>query len=169
MFSTPLRQLRRSSGDSATEVFRALALFDRRAWLLVLVAAVAAALLIGLPTAMIKNPWFTRMTSVRPQDYLILAVTAALSGLIGGTFATGPAPGGGQSRALAGGGLSLLAVGCPVCNKLVVLLLGTSGALTLFAPLQFYLGVASLALLVWTLRLRARSLVVSCEIMPEAA
>jgi hypothetical protein len=53
--------------------------------------------------------------------------------------------------------LSVLAVGCPICNKLVVLLLGVSGALTIFEPAQLYLGVVSVVLLAWTLRLRARA------------
>ncbi len=142
-------------------------MFDRFAWGLAMLGAITAALLIGLPTATIENPWFARMTPVRPQDYIILAVTAALSGLLAGTFAAQPAASGGQSRVLAGGSLSLLAVGCPVCNKLVVLLLGASGAMTFFAPLQLYLGLASLALLAWTLRLRVRALVGSCAV-PEA-
>ena len=44
-----------------------------------------------------------------------------------------------------GGALTFFAVGCPVCNKLVVLALGFSGALTYFAPLQPALGIAALA------------------------
>jgi hypothetical protein len=51
-----------------------------------------------------------------------------------------------------------LAVGCPTCNKFVVLLLDTTGALTFFAPLQLYIGIASVLLLGWTLLLRARAL-----------
>ena len=54
---------------------------------------------------------------------------------------------------------AFLAIGCPVCNKLALLLLGTSGALSIWAPIQPVLGAASLALLtatvVWRLRLRA--------------
>ncbi len=54
---------------------------------------------------------------------------------------------------------AFLAIGCPVCNKLALLLLGTSGALSIWAPIQPILGAASLALLagtaVWRLRLRA--------------
>jgi hypothetical protein len=42
----------------------------------------------------------------------------------------------------------------PVCNKLVVLLLGVSGALTVWALLQPVLGLASVALLGWALRTR---------------
>ncbi|MGW0737265.1 hypothetical protein [Streptomyces sp. NPDC002851] len=47
----------------------------------------------------------------------------------------------------AGAVLSFLAVGCPVCNKLVLLALGTSGALSIWAPLQPALAVLSLGLL----------------------
>jgi hypothetical protein len=49
-----------------------------------------------------------------------------------------------QGRAAAGGGLAYLAVGCPLCNKAVVLALGSSGALSYFAPAQPWLGVVAL-------------------------
>jgi hypothetical protein len=39
---------------------------------------------------------------------------------------------------------AFLAIGCPVCNRIALVLLGTSGALTVFAPLQPFLGAASL-------------------------
>jgi hypothetical protein len=53
---------------------------------------------------------------------------------------------------------AFLAIGCPVCNKLALVLLGTSGALSIWAPLQPVIGGASLLLLAGTLawRLRAR-------------
>jgi hypothetical protein len=50
--------------------------------------------------------------------------------------------------------LSFLAAGCPVCNKLVVLAVGTTGALDYFRPLQPLLGLASLVLLGVALRVR---------------
>jgi len=37
--------------------------------------------------------------------------------------------------------LATFAIGCPICNKLVVALLGVSGALTCWAPLQPLIGV----------------------------
>ena len=46
------------------------------------------------------------------------------------------------------------AVGCPVCNKVVLLALGSSGALTWFAPVQPLLAVLSIAGLAWALRVR---------------
>ena len=47
-----------------------------------------------------------------------------------------------------GGGLAYFAVGCPTCNHLVVLALGTTGALAWFAPIQPYLALIALAVLV---------------------
>jgi len=96
------------------------------------------------------------MTPVRPQDYVYWLIAAALSGLIAGTF-TLPRSSVGQGRALSGGGLSYLAVACPICNKIVVLLLGVSGALTFFEPAQFFLGLASILLLGWALLVRLRA------------
>jgi hypothetical protein len=61
------------------------------------------------------------------------------------------------------GMLSFFAVGCPVCNKLVVVALGTTGARQWFEPLQPALAVASIVLLAWALRARLRSATV-CSI-----
>jgi hypothetical protein len=66
-------------------------------------------------------------------------------------------------EASAGGGLlSAFVIGCPVCNKLVVMALGFSGALTYFAPLQPLLGAAALVLTLAVLRHRVGSLSGSC-------
>ncbi|MYS66003.1 hypothetical protein GTW66_18745 [Streptomyces sp. SID5473] len=53
--------------------------------------------------------------------------------------------------------LSVLAVGCPVCNKLVVLALGMSGAMSYWAPAQPVLAIASVALLAHALAGRLRT------------
>lgn len=159
--------VRDALGTSAIDVGAALRQFGLRGWLLALVGAASTLFLIGVPTAIIDNPWFIRMTPTRTQDYAIWIATALLAGLVVGTFARSPARGG-EGKVLSGGLLSFLAVGCAVCNKLVVLLLGVSGALTFFAPVQIYLGLASLALLAWSFRLRARAIAGSCPI-PEVA
>jgi len=65
--------------------------------------------------------------------------------------------------------LSVLAVGCPICNKPVVLLLGTAGALNFFEPLQLYIGIASVLLLGWTLLLRATALAGTCSVSQVTA
>ena len=145
------------------EMLTALRLFGPRGWLVAAAGTAIALILIGVPAAVIENPLFSRPIPVRGQDYAIWAASAVLAGLIAGTFAR-PAYAGSEGKALSGGFLSYLAVGCPVCNKLAVLLLGTSGALTIFAPAQLFIGLASLALLGWTFRLRARSITGPCPV-----
>jgi hypothetical protein len=86
-------------------------------------------------------------------------VTAAvLIGLLAATYVADPSrdePAGSQGgKAVGGGLLTVFAVGCPVCNKLVVLALGTGGAMTYFAPIQPVMGFLSVGLLVYALRER---------------
>ena len=138
----------------------------RRWWFAAAMAAVSA-LAIGLPTDVIPNPVFGRQgTPVEPWAVPVLAITAVLSGLLFATYLQGDetddtavdADGLDRSSRFGGLGglLSFFAVGCPICNKVVVIALGTSGALTWFAPIQPYLGVAALVLLAWALRVRLR-------------
>ncbi|MFP4635938.1 MAG: hypothetical protein ACLFRD_08755 [Nitriliruptoraceae bacterium] len=122
--------------------------------------AAAVALAIGLPTVMIPNPIFSRMIPVQWWNYPVWIATAALSGLLLATYvregdaaAVDDRP---SRRGGLGGVLAYFAVGCPVCNKLVVIALGTSGAMSWFAPLQPILAVGALALLVVALRGRLR-------------
>ncbi len=88
----------------------------------------------------------------------VLGSRAVLVGLLAATYV--PTAGadrldGVQGEKLVGGGLlSVFAVGCPVCNKIVVLALGTGGAMTYFAPLQPVLGFISVGLLLYALRAR---------------
>lgn len=60
-------------------------------------------------------------------------------------------------KTFAGGMLSLFAVGCPIWNKLVVMAMGVSGALTWFAPPPPLLAVGSLGLLAYALWARRRT------------
>lgn len=114
-----------------------------------LAGAAVATLTIGIPTDVIPNDFFTRMTPVRAQDYAFLALTALLAGLLAASYALPQARACavGQGKTTAGGLLSFFAIGCPTCNKLVILLLGTSGALNLFEPIQPLLAALSFVLL----------------------
>jgi hypothetical protein len=83
----------------------------------------------------------------------VLILSAVLAGLVTATYVAHP-DGAASSRAagragLAGWLVTFFAVGCPVCNKLVLLALGTTGAMQFFEPVQPYLAAASIALLVW--------------------
>lgn len=57
---------------------------------------------------------------------------------------------------MVGGVLAWFAVGCPVCNKIALLALGYSGALTWFAPVQPYLAAAAMLLTAGALVFRLR-------------
>lgn len=138
---------------------RAPAAWPPARWATAAVAAALCALAVGLPTAVIPNPVFGRSVPVQWWNPPVLAATALLGGLLLATcLRTGASAGAGAGSAAgedrrsarfgsASGLLAFLAVGCPVCNKPVLLLLGTSGALNIWAPVQPLLAVAALALL----------------------
>ena len=129
-----------------------------RRWLAATAGTVASAAMIGIPTGIIETPYYHRMTSVLWWNYPVWAATALLSGLLLATYVNQPSPVQAQhKKAITGGLLSVFAVGCPICNKLVVLAIGMSGALTYFAPLQPILAVLSVALLAEALRRRLRT------------
>src|SRR3990170_7827072 len=140
-----------------------LGMYTPKAWLMMTLAAAIGLAAIGLTRAIFENWFFVRMTPVRAQDYVTWVLSSALIGLIVGSYFVASSTTG-DGKIFSGGLLSVLAVGCPTCNKLVVLLLGTTGALTLFAPLQLYIGIASVLLLGWTLLLRARALADACSV-----
>lgn len=140
-----------------------LSIYTPKAWVITTLAAAIGLVVIGLTTAIFENWLFIRMTPVRSQDYVIWVVSSVLIGLTVGSYFADRSTGG-EGKVASGGVLSVLAVGCPVCNKPVVLLLGTSGALTFFAPLQLYIGIASVLVLGWTLFLRTRALVGNCSV-----
>jgi hypothetical protein len=135
----------------------------RVVWLRLAVAVAAAAVVavaVGVPSALLANPFFVRMTPVPWWSYAVWALTALLSGVLAASYVNrratvSAAPG--RAGILANVG-SVLAVGCPVCNKLVVAALGVSGAMTVWAPIQPLIAAASLALLVWALWRRLTTL-----------
>ncbi|OEU96295.1 hypothetical protein AN216_21610 [Streptomyces oceani] len=168
----------------------ALAGWPARRWAAAAGAGVLSALAVGLPTAVVPNPFFARMTPVEWWNVPVLVLTALLGGVLVASYVrtgrtaetagvaettqagvpahdptedpareepdtdstdrTDPAQGSarlGQRLGTASGLLAYFAVGCPVCNKLVLLLLGTSGAMQVWAPVQPLIAVLSLALL----------------------
>lgn len=125
-----------------------------------LAVAVVVALAIGIPTGIVETPWYTRMTPVLWWNYPVWVVSSILAGALVATYVDAPAEASETqgTKTIGGSLLSAFAVGCPICNKLVVMALGVNGALTWFAPAQPVLAVASLGLLVYALRARLRNL-----------
>lgn len=141
-----------------------------RHWAVTAGGAALTALAVGIPTGIIHTPFYTRMTPVLWWNYPVWIATALLLGLILGTYIAAPRDKTRrqEGKTIAGGGLAVFAVGCPICNKLVVLAIGASGALSYFAPVQPILAVASLGLLAEALRRRLRVLRI-CPVGPANA
>jgi len=145
-------------------------MWSTRRWVSAGVGAVVTALLVGIPTDVIPNPVFGRPVEVTWWSYPVLVVTAVFGGLLIATYVREPGTAPldeeldrpGRTGGI-GGLLSFFAVGCPTCNKLVVVALGSTGALDWFAPAQPLLAVASIVLLAWALRARLRGQV-ACRI-----
>ena len=146
-------------------VLRTLAGWSLRHWVVAAGAAGASVVLLGAPTAVVPTPVFGRSVPPTAWAWPVLLATSVLAGMLAATCvndATGSA--GNESAAEqtfrtggAGGLLAFFAIVCPVCNKVVLLALGTTGAMNVFAPIQPLLAAAGLVLLVWALRVRLRS------------
>lgn len=137
---------------------------------------------LGLASAIIPNPIFGRQLPPEPFAIVVWLLSGPVAGALLATYTVPPrasmparplalrlspdGPDGGavtESRAgtlaTIGGLGTFFAIGCPICNKVVLLALGTSGALDLYAPIQPWLGAVSLTLMLATLgwRLRRRA------------
>lgn len=161
-------------------------IIDGRLRLHAIAWTVASFLVFGLVSAMIPNPVFGREIPPDAFAVAVWVVSSPLMGIVGATYTTPMPVAAAQPLAFASAGPlaavrpvepveerrsstlgtlaglgAFLAIGCPVCNKVVLLLLGTSGALSIWAPIQPVLGGASLVLLavtaVWRIRLRMRA------------
>lgn len=147
--------------------------WSRRRWFVAGVSGVVIALLVAVPTAVLPNRVFGRSVDVTWWSYPTLVMTGILSGLLVATYVRAPQSGVSAARdvdrasklGVAGAVISFFAVGCPVCNKVVLLALGASGAVTWFAPLQPIMAIASLILMAVALRIRLRG-EMSCVVKP---
>lgn len=151
--------------DSLRFAAQGLRLWDKRTWIIAATASTAVALVVGAATVLIPNPVFGREIAPVWWNYPVWLTTSVLSGMLLATYMRGgsdadtadAAEGERSGRlGLVGTIIAWFAVGCPVCNKIALLALGYSGALTWFAPLQPVLAVAALALTGVALVLRLR-------------
>jgi len=116
-------------------------------WLSTLIIASAAFLLLGAMTALWSNPFFMRMTEVSGWDYIILSFESLMIGLFFGI----QAPHCATKKAGIGGVLGFVGFGCSVCNKILLLLFGSSFLLSYFEPVRHYAGALGLLLFSYAL------------------
>lgn len=134
-----------------------------------LFGAAAVALLIGIPTDVVPNPWFTRMTPIYADQYIWWVATSLLTGALLATYFSAGAKQAAPVSGIGGGLLGYLAIGCPICNKLIVGVLGVSGALNYFAPIQPALGALAVLLGAIGLVIRLRILGRGCPLPRRSA
>jgi hypothetical protein len=151
------------------EEWSAVAAWSGRRWWTAVASGIGVAVLVALPTAVIPNPVFGRAIAVTWWSYPVVVLTGILGGLLFATYvqesagdaveavdARGDEVDRASRLGMAGAVVSFFAVGCPVCNKLVLLALGATGAVSWFAPVQPFLAVASVLLMAVALRIRLR-------------
>jgi hypothetical protein len=125
-------------------------------WAIALVSTLLTAVVLGVPSALLANPFFLRMTPAPWWSCAVWPATAVLTGLLVASYfrPTAVAKRTPARAGIAANVASFLALGCPVCNKLVIAAVGVSGALSVWAPIQPVVATASLALLGWVVRRR---------------
>jgi hypothetical protein len=121
-------------------------------------AAVSTAAIIGVTTDVIPNPWFGRKTPVQGFEVAVVVALSVLTGALAATYVLAGGPATPRRAGIGSGVLGWFAVSCPLCNKIVVGLLGTSGALGTFEPLQPALGAAAIAVSCAALAVRVRAI-----------
>lgn len=157
-------------------VLSVLFTWSARRWRVAALTAVGTFLLLGLSTAVIPNPVFGR--SIPPTSWAlgVLVATSVLSGLLTASYIRQPSGSTAVSNSgdrparggIIGGALAYFAIGCPVCNKLVLLALGATGAVQFFAPIQPYMAAAGMLLLAGALVIRLRG-AMRCAWAPPAS
>jgi len=148
--------------------FTAFSQWSPRRWWAALGSGIGIAVVIALPTAVIPNPIFGREIGVTWWSYPTVILSGILGGLLVATYVREPSEPKNElvqeptkDPALRwgaiGGFVTFFAVGCPVCNKLVLIALGTTGAVSWFAPIQPFLALASILFMVWALDMRLKN------------
>ena len=136
-----------------------------------LLAGLVYLLFVALSTALIPNPVFGREIPPTWWSWPSLILTSLLVAALTASYVKprravaaeraalaaraaagrGAGRGGPGKKGVLGAALTYFAVGCPVCNKLVLLALGYNGALTWFEPFQPVLQVLAVAVMAWAL------------------
>lgn len=145
--------------------------FDSRQITVGILSGLVYLLFVAIPTDLIPNPVFGREIPPTWWSWPSLIVTTVLVAALTASYikprdavaaekedlAARQAAGGDSAdeaptkKGIIGAALTYFAVGCPVCNKLVLLALGYNGALTWFEPFQPLLQVLAVAVMVWAI------------------
>ncbi len=113
----------------------------------------------GIITVLLPNELFTRMTPVYFYDYIFLVMTSILSGAYIGLWYYTKKTQVKCNYAVTGGAVGgLFSFGCAICNKLLIFLLGITGVVAYFMPIQPILGIISIILLTYAVYMQSKTL-----------
>jgi len=106
-------------------------------------------IIMGTPTALVPNPFiqYTRMIEATFLDYFFLAATSIMLATLVSLklyFKSEKKIG---VKELVGGAAGFVAFSCPICNALLVALIGGAAIMAFIEPLRPILGLLSMAIL----------------------
>ncbi|NYF98332.1 hypothetical protein [Janibacter cremeus] len=145
---------------TTTSLLDELRTWQARRWWTAAGVAVLTMIVTAVPTAMVPTPIFSRDVPTTAWAWPVLTLTSVLAGMVTATYVARRDPDEGGQRGsrlgMVGAFATFFAVGCPVCNKLVLLALGYAGALQYFAPVQPLIAATAIGVLLWALVVRVR-------------
>ncbi len=148
-----------------------LQMFTRRQWRVAGWTYLGALLVMGVLGETLPVASIGRGVPVEWWNYVTLAISPVLIGLIAATFVPDRQPKASRTRGAAGAGvggvIGTVAMACPVCNPIAIPLFGTAGVLSFLAPERGLISLLSVVLLAVTLALRFRTMR-SCELSVPA-
>ena len=111
-----------------------------------IITSIIVFFLFGIPTALIKTPFFARMIEATALDYFFLISISILIGIYVALYLYNRNKKG-KICAYSGAFSGLFAVSCPICNVVLVALFGVSGVMLYLEPLRPILGWLAIILL----------------------
>jgi hypothetical protein len=104
--------------------------------------------LFSIPTALINNPFFKRMTPVTKLDLILLVIISLMLGIyVSLHFYLKYKNNKCSYYAIGGAFTGVFAFTCPICNILLVAVFGSTALLTYFEPYRPLLGVVAIVLI----------------------
>jgi hypothetical protein len=148
-------------------------MFTRRQWRVAGWAWLGSFLLMGVVGETLPIASLGRIVPVAWWNYVTLAISPVLIGLIAATFVPASQPQSSLRKGAAGtgvgGAIGTITMACPACNPIAIPLFGSAGLLSFLAPARGLISLLSVALLAVTLSLRLRT-ARKCELaFPGAA
>lgn len=110
-----------------------------------------AILILGIPTAVIRNHFYFRMTPAFWFDYVFLVFNGALIGLYFAITYTSTQPEACkvEKKSIFASLLALFGIACPICNQILLLIFSTTFLLSFLEPIRPYISLTSSILLFW--------------------